>query len=271
MASDPILNPWQAPANVPEAAESPSDDVEFVSAPPKRPPWGPWASLGWTLVCFIAFLLAQTAVMVVVIVIKIAGGAKVDPSELATNGNLIALATLASTPVVVGLVLLLIWVRRVPIREYLAWVWPRAGEALIAIGVLGVVLLVSDLTTHFTGHPIVPPFMLSVYKTGWLPLLLLALVVAAPVGEEVLVRGFLFHGIAESRWGRIPAILITSLLWAGVHVQYDAFAIATVFVMGLYLGAIRSRFGSVPLTILLHAIANAVATIEVIVKVEWLS
>lgn len=271
MASDPGPDPWQAPVNPPEMAESPADDVEFVSAPPKRRPWGPWASLGWTILCLIAFLIAQTAVMVVFVVIELVRNSKVGLSELATQGNLIALATLASAPVLVGLVLLLIWVRKVPIREYLAWVWPRPGEALLAIGVLGVVLLVSDLTTHFTGHPVVPPFMLSVYKTGWLPLLLLALVVAAPVGEEILVRGFLFHGIAESTWGRVPAILITSLLWAVVHVQYDAFAIATIFVMGLYQGAVRSRFGSVPLTILLHAIANAVATIEVIVKVEWLS
>src|SRR5262249_16688020 len=155
------------PADHSESAISPENDPEF--SPPKvvtsKGPWGPWASLGWTVVCFVVFLIAQIVVTVVVVVVKLGGNPKPDLSALGPDGILIGLATLESTPPVVGLVLLLIWVRGVPVRDSLAWKWPPARAVLLSVGGLGIVLLASDLTTYFTGHPIVPPFMESVYKT----------------------------------------------------------------------------------------------------------
>ena len=40
--------------------------------------------------------------------------------------------------------------------------------------------------------------------------------------------------------------------------------------MGLFLGAIRHTSGSLYLTMLLHAIANGVATLEIVIKEHWL-
>jgi membrane protease YdiL (CAAX protease family) len=40
--------------------------------------------------------------------------------------------------------------------------------------------------------------------------------------------------------------------------------------MGLLLGVVRYATGSLYLTILLHGIANAVATLEIVVKEHWL-
>ena len=49
--------------------------------------------------------------------------------------------------------------------------------------------------------------------------LLFAFVVLAPVGEETLFRGFLYKGIAASRAGPIGAIMVSSLVFALLHVN----------------------------------------------------
>ena len=92
---------------------------------------------------------------------------------------------------------------------------------------------------------------------------ILAIVVAAPVIEEILFRGFMFRGIASSPLGVTGAILMTAALWALLHVQYDWFGIGTIFLAGLFLGIVRARTRSTLLTTLLHALANLVATAEV--------
>ena len=105
--------------------------------------------------------------------------------------------------------------------------------------------------------------MITVYKTEqWPPLLILALVVGAPVGEELIFRGFLFRGLAESI-GVVATIIVTSLAWAIIHTQYDIYGIGTIFLVGILLGIIRHMTGSTTLTIFLHAVMNAIATVEV--------
>ena len=113
------------------------------------------------------------------------------------NGNVVALGTLVNTLTVVGLVALLIRVRRYPVRDYLALTWPPARSILIALAGLAVLLCSSDLISYMLGRPLVPPVMVDVYRTAWLRAL--ARLVLAPLGEETLFRGFLFKGIATSR------------------------------------------------------------------------
>ena len=41
--------------------------------------------------------------------------------------------------------------------------------------------------------------------------------------------------------------------------------------MGFFLGFIRYRYQSLPLTMLLHAVANGFATLELVVQETWLT
>ena len=97
---------------------------------------------------------------------------------------------------------------------------------------------------------------------GWLPLLWFAVVVVTPFGEETLFRGFLFRGWLRSPRDAWPVIVITSLLWALIHVQYDWYVISQVFVSGLLLGWIRWATGSTLLAILLHGLINCEGMLE---------
>ena len=145
----------------------------------------------------------------------------------------------------------------------------RAGEPAEVANVA--LFLASDLSSYLVGHPIVPPIMLGIYRSAWLPLLLLALVVLAPLGEEVLIRGFLYTGVASSRWGPGTAIVLSAIVWAAMHLQqYDAHDILFIVLAGLYLGFVRFKTASLPLTMLLHSIANAAATAELLIQEHWL-
>lgn len=67
---------------------------------------------------------------------------------------------------------------------------------------------------------------------GFSPELVLVLGVSAGVGEEIAMRGAL-----QPRLG----LVLTSLLFAALHVQYTWFGILTVALIGLLLGIIRQR------------------------------
>jgi hypothetical protein len=86
-------------------------------------------------------------------------------------------------------------------------------------------------------------------------------VVVAPIGEELVFRGFLFRGIAASRLGIVGAILITSLSWAGIHTDRAWLGFADIFFTGLLLGGLRWRTDSTVAPIAVHGFKNIVATL----------
>ena len=136
-------------------------------------------------------------------------------------------------------------------------------------------LPLADLSAYLSGRAIVPPFVVEAYRSardsGTLPLLFLALAVAAPVTEEIVFRGFLYRGYAASRGGPAGAILIPAALWSVMHLQYEAFFIFQIFLLGVVFGWLRWRTGSLWLTIILHAIINAASLLQTAFIVEYLS
>ena len=85
--------------------------------------------------------------------------------------------------------------------------------------------------------------------------ILFAVVVVAPVSEELLFRGLLLPGLAE-RHGRVIGILISALLFGIIH--FDPVAIIYATTAGIVLGALALRTGSTLVAIALHAGVNAV-------------
>ena len=72
---------------------------------------------------------------------------------------------------------------------------------------------------------------------------------SAGIGEEITLRGAL-----QPRLG----IVLTSLLFAALHVQYSWYGIASIFVFGLILGVIRQR-SSTTAAILVHMLYDVLA------------
>jgi membrane protease YdiL (CAAX protease family) len=108
--------------------------------------------------------------------------------------------------------------------------------------------------------------MRSTYATAYFaPLLWLAFIIVAPLSEELFFRGFLFKGIESSRLGAFGAAIITSLVWAILHIQYDIYSMLVLFAGGLLLALSRVRSKSLYPPIAMHIVQNLVATVEVII------
>ena len=114
--------------------------------------------------------------------------------------------------------------------------------------------------------------MFNIYSTAPSKhLLWIALVVAGPVSEEVFFRGFLFYGILNTNLGPIGAVVLSSLIWASLHIQYDLYGMATVLVLGLLFGYARLRTNSVYIPIAMHALMNVIAAMEVMLRITLTS
>ena len=243
-------------AGLPGPAETPG-----ASTPPG--PWGLWPTLGLGAAICACWLMVQVLVVIIWAVVK---KFSVAPSEIGSNGLLLSLASCASAPVAFGLTCLFASLRRGPsVADYLGF-RPAPIKAL-AGWTLALLLFIalSDVLTLGLGRPIVPEFMQQVYQSaGFMPLLWLTLLVAAPLMEEPFFRGFLFEGFLRSKLGAPGAVGLTALLWSFIHIQYDAYGITLVFVTGLLLGFVRLKTRSLYATMFLHALMNLVATLETV-------
>lgn len=91
-----------------------------------------------------------------------------------------------------------------------------------------------------------------------------AMVIGAPLIEELIFRGHLFSTLATSRAGLSGATVITSALWALLHVTEPWLSVGMIFVMGLLLGALLIRFGSIWITMTCHAVWNGFNALSVL-------
>lgn len=84
----------------------------------------------------------------------------------------------------------------------------------------------------------------------------LALVVIAPVFEEIMFRGYLF-GRLRPRHGFWISAIVTSLVFAAVHLQVNV--AIDVFILSMFMCVARERFNSIYPTIAMHMIKNGIA------------
>ena len=89
--------------------------------------------------------------------------------------------------------------------------------------------------------------------------LFLAVVIVAPIGEEVVFRGFL-QKFLEEHWKDITrAVLVTSLFFAMIH--FNPFWTIQIYILGVLLGFLSWKTKSVIPSIILHSINNGSAYI----------
>lgn len=93
---------------------------------------------------------------------------------------------------------------------------------------------------------------------------LFALVLLPPIGEEILVRGYLFSGL-RSRMKFIPSMIITSLIFGAAHLQTGAdpgvlwAAGLNTFVLSIVLVYLRQSTGALYAGMMIHMVNNLIA------------
>jgi len=228
-------------------------------------PWGRLSTFGLGIGALLAGQFMALAVMT-----WWYGRSSTPMPDLGGDGLAVTIIILVSTPVEIAL--LMLWARRrgADVAGYLGLVMPRRSDVVFGVLSMVALIVVANNVSWLLGRDLVTPFQNDIYRTastsGMLALLWFAVVVAAPAGEEILFRGFLFRGWLRGPRDAWPVIVVTALLFALLHVQYDWFVISQVFVFGLLLGFMRWATGSTVLTMLLHALINFEGMLE-----TWIS
>jgi beta-phosphoglucomutase len=266
-----LLDSAEAPPPLVAASGSEAPPRSFPQGGTGRP-WGLWATLGFSLVVVVGTLAAWAAVGVLLLLASQLEG----HADLArgvrdgSSGFVLALSTCGSAPVTAGLIWLFAWLRHgLPVKEYLALKRIRGRNLARWLTLLVCFCVVSDLVTSLLGRPIVPDVMVQHYRSALFPpLLWLAIVVGAPLAEELFFRGFLFKGLLHSFLGGTGAVVVTAGVWASVHLQYDWYGMLLIFLSGLLLGYARLKTNSLYPSCLMHALMNLLATVELLVVVH---
>src|SRR6202021_924859 len=238
----------------------PASPAASVAIP--RPPriWKFWGTLLWGLFVFAAMFVGQIAV-VAYFVLRQDGPIDVAAAiHVLGNGLTISISGIRGLPAVLAALWVAVRLSRTPFADYLALRWTSWTNVLIGIVALFVVVMGWDQVSRLTGREVTPGFMGEVLHSAradsgvWL--LVIAFCVAAPITEEFFARGFLYRGWSETALRPGGAILLSTLVWTALHLQYDWFFLGEVFSIGLLLGYLRYRSNSIWLTVVLHGLNN---------------
>lgn len=236
--------------------------------------WGGWPTVGLGAATLAIYFIAQTLVAIAFIIgLSITNsGASSSQSilKLATNGNLISIATIVSAIVGVGFIILFIKIRKgAGLWDYLGLKSIPKKTVLVLLAVLIGLVMLSFVLDQVLHAPQDTGFSVDAYQTTTWPVLLwIAVAVFAPLFEESFFRGFLFVGLQQTRIGVAGTIALTSLIWALLHIQYDIYGMATILVLGVVFGIIRLKTGSLWSTLFLHSMWNILAMVSTVLYVN---
>jgi membrane protease YdiL (CAAX protease family) len=168
---------------------------------------------------------------------------------------------------VVAVVMAALSGRALPFRDYLAlpslrWRDVKSGAmyGLLAYLALSVIYALIPLVQSAFGGGVgalafVPPridgsglTLLSIW---------IGMVIAAPIAEELLFRGLIYRGLADSRLGAFGAVVITSLAFGLVHCPGFGWPrVAGTACIGLLFGWVRWHTGNTWVAMVAHAVMN---------------
>jgi membrane protease YdiL (CAAX protease family) len=257
------------PNSVPLAGPAVPPPIPTALIAASRPP-RTWYFIGSTLFAVGAYAVLMIAQLATYIVLFALNGVELTEPEqlhaLLYNGGWLAMSMIVSCPFVVGALWIPIRIARQSFSDYLGLRWPTPGEFARGLAMMATLSLFWFLLKFALGEA-TPAFMTETYSSakasGSLATYVIGLCVAAPIMEELIVRGFLFRGWSQSFLRPAGTIVLTSVVWASLHTQYNLFYISWIFTFGIMLGSVRLRSGSTWLTVMLHATHNVIAIINV--------
>jgi uncharacterized protein len=157
------------------------------------------------------------------------------------------------------LLLAAVWMKRLPVRSYFAWVATRPGIVLLALAAGTAFQLASYAIPYLAGADMTSD-AIAQYRSAqtsgdpvWLPLFFAwPSFIAAPMVEESIFRGFLWRGWEASRLGARGTWLLSSLVFAAYHIPkvigtntlQTGIILFEDLLLGLLLGWLRWRSGS---------------------------
>jgi len=230
--------------------------------------WGFWGTFLWGIV--IGGLLFLGQLIPLLIYMKVVGEVislenfLLFAQKVETDAWLLSISVIGSALIVVPLVFGIAKLKRGSVlKEYFDlrgyswktfWTW---------MGILVLLLIFEGYAIEAMGAKEIPNFMMNIEFPNRLSMYLLAFSVMfiAPLIEEVVFRGFLLKGFSETFMGAEGAVVVTSLLWAIIHLQYEFAYVAVIFMIGLVFGYARIKTKSLFVPMTMHLVMNGVASL----------
>jgi membrane protease YdiL (CAAX protease family) len=226
------------------------------------------------LVLFMGLQMVLSAIVAVVVFDGLAGSQRevvkatllsIFPASLITAATALVLARVRGG--VAAHVLSLRW----PRLSIFGWIMVVAGFLLSMYAVIIVIVTVLGIDlAQYTPGPhgetpdtgsagLVKEAMFDIANEPWLFWLTFpSVALGAPIAEEFIFRGQLFSALSQTRLGVSGATIITSALWAGLHMSEPWLSVGIIFIMGLVFGWMMYRFGSLWVTMACHGVWNTV-------------
>ena len=88
---------------------------------------------------------------------------------------------------------------------------------------------------------------------------ILAIGVLGPISEEILIRGLVFYKLRQTAIGVVGTIIVTSILWSAMHLQYEIVTLVQIFIDGIILGAARHHSKSLWTSSAMHITGNLIS------------
>lgn len=237
-------------------------------------PWSAKATLGLTLLLFILYFIISIAVLALAAGIEVAvSGISIDRAltagvrisqRLALDGDFNAINYLITALCLTPLIFYCAARRKLTTATaYLGFdkLPNKASFIYYNVALIGYFIF-----SYFASDALgikTPQSMINIYNTtDYLFLLFIAVVIAAPFFEELIFRGFIFKGLANSPLGVIVTIIITSVLFTLIHAgQYDINILVVLFPLAVMLGVSRYSSSGIYLPIYLHFINNLYSSV----------
>jgi membrane protease YdiL (CAAX protease family) len=258
----------QGPENPAQAEQvgapgAPGVGPKLRAASPGDPFYLPRASWLW-LTAAIGLVVAA-APQALLTIAALFGGSSSGGSSAVSAGDAIALAV--GSLVLYGWEGFAAWLFSVRSagRSFVLWGFRRPTKAYFWVVPLGLVAVYAFSIAHDSivnpkQQAIVNDFPHSVLGAG---MFLLVAVVMAPVFEEIVFRGFLFRGFANS-WGWVWGALASAAIFGAAHLQLDVFL--PLAALGFVLAWAYKKTGSLWTCITMHALFNLIAVVAWIVS-----
>lgn len=252
----------------------PELSMQETDSKPQYPHWGALGTILWSALVVILYTISQLLTAIIYLAITRPGLSSAQLQaigpELMHDGVLLSIGTFVGAAVVCPVIFVIAKLKRgSKLRDYLGLTLPNKWQWLRWFLAVAAVCLLYDAISLLAGKPIVPEFMPKTYasmKDPWI--LWLALMVGAPLSEELFFRGFLIKGLSGCALRWYGAVMISAATWALIHVQYGFYDVAMVFCLGLVLGTARVKTGSTLLTMGLHSLVNLGATLETVIRLH---
>lgn len=139
--------------------------------------------------------------------------------------------------------------------------WKNAALCVLiaVIGVFGINPLISSIDGFLVdiGYNLAGSLPLPMDNFGWLILNIILLAGVPAILEELIFRGVILNGY--KKLGAVPAMVITSLLFALIHGSVQQFVFP--FLFGLILSFAALKTGTVLAPIIIHFVNNALVVI----------